>query len=54
MLVDFEVTNFLSFRESSVLSLEKGKYLKKHAKSHVFEKQNISLLKNINIFGDNG
>ncbi|MDK6972333.1 AAA family ATPase [Streptococcus constellatus] len=54
MLVDFEVTNFLSFRESSVLSLEKGKYLKKHAKSHVFEKQNIFLLKNINIFGANG
>lgn len=53
MLVDFEVTNFLSFQDNVVLSLEKGKYLKKY-KSHVFEKQDISLLKNVNIFGANG
>lgn len=54
MLVDFEVTNFLSFQNSTVLSLEKGKYLKKHAKSHILDKENLSLLKNINIFGSNG
>lgn len=54
MLVEFEVANFLSIQESSVLSLEKGRYLKKYTKSHVFNKQNISLLKNVNIFGANG
>ena len=54
MLVDFEVTNFLSFQNSSILSLEKGKYLKKYAKSHVLENQDFSLLKNVNIFGANG
>lgn len=54
MLVDFEVTNFLSFQSSSILSLEKGRYLKKHAKSHVLENQDFSLLKNVNIFGANG
>ncbi|RSJ60345.1 AAA family ATPase [Streptococcus gordonii] len=54
MLVDFEVKNFLSFQNSSVFSLEKGKYLKKHAKSHILNKQNLSLLKNVNIFGANG
>ena len=54
MLVDFEVTNFLSFQNSSILSLEKGKYLKKYAKSHVLENQVFSLLKNVNIFGANG
>lgn len=54
MLVDFEVTNFLSFQNSSVLSLEKGRYLKKHSKTHILEKQDFSLLKNVNIFGANG
>ena len=47
MLVDFEVTNFLSFQNSSILSLEKGRYLKKHAKSHVLENQDFSLLKKL-------
>lgn len=54
MLVDFEVKNFLSFLDSSILSLEKGRYLKKYAKSHVLENQDFSLLKNVNIFGANG
>ncbi|WP_455460671.1 AAA family ATPase [Streptococcus salivarius] len=54
MLIDFEVTNFISFQNKSILSLEKGKYLKKHAKSHILNKQNFSLLKNVNIFGANG
>ena len=54
MLVDFEVTNFLSFQNRSILSLEKGRYLKKHAKSHILEKKDFSLLKNVNIFGANG
>lgn len=54
MLVDFEVKNFLSFQNSSVLSLEKGKYLKKHSKTHTLNKLGFSLLKNVNIFGANG
>ena len=54
MLVDFEITNFLSFQNNTVLSLEKGKYLKRHAKSHIINKENLSLLKNVNIFGSNG
>lgn len=54
MLVDFEITNFLSFQNNTVLSLEKGKYLKRHAKSHILNKENLSLLKNVNIFGSNG
>ena len=45
MLVDFEITNFLSFQNNTVLSLEKGKYLKRHAKSHIINKENLSLLK---------
>jgi len=43
MLVDFEITNFLSFQNNTVLSLEKGKYLKRHAKSHIINKENLSL-----------
>ena len=54
MLVDFEVKNFLFFQNSSVLSLEKGKYLKKHSKTHTLNKLGFSLLKNVNIFGANG
>ena len=53
MLVDFEITNFLSFQNNTVLSLEKGKYLKRHAKSHILNKESLSLLKNVNIFGSN-
>lgn len=54
MLVDFEVKNFLSFQNSTVLSLEKGKYLKKYSESHTLNRENLSLLKNVNIFGSNG
>lgn len=54
MLIEFEVENFLSFNNRAVLSLEKGKYLKKHSNSHVFTKSGIALLKNVNVFGPNG
>lgn len=54
MLIDFEVENFLSFKNQTILSMEVGKRLRKFSDTHSFSKGNISLLKNINIFGANG
>lgn len=54
MLVDFEVKNFLSFKNSTLLSMERGKYLKKYSGTNTFDTPSFSLLKNIIIFGGNG
>ncbi|SFQ58914.1 AAA family ATPase [Streptococcus equinus] len=54
MFIEFQVENFLSISELSVLSMETGKYLRKYSNTHVLKKSNTSLLKNINIFGANG
>ncbi len=54
MLIDFEVENFLSFKNKTTLSLEKGERLRKFNSTHVFDKEGYSLLKNITIFGPNG
>ena len=54
MLIDFELKNFLSFKDSTILSMETGSRLTKYSKESTFSKSNVSLLKNINIFGGNG
>lgn len=54
MLIDFELKNFLSFKDSTILSMETGSRLTKYSKESTFSKSKVSLLKNINIFGGNG
>lgn len=54
MLIDFELKNFLSFKDSTILSMETGRRLTKYSKENTFSKSKVSLLKNINIFGANG
>ncbi|EER69055.1 AAA family ATPase [Gemella haemolysans] len=54
MLIDFELKNFLSFKDSTILSMETGGRLTKYSKESTFSKSKVSLLKNINIFGGNG
>lgn len=54
MLIDFELKNFLSFKDSTILSMETGRRLTKYSKESTFSKSKVSLLKNINIFGGNG
>lgn len=54
MLIDFELKNFLSFKDSTILSMETGTRLTKYSKESTFSKSKVSLLKNINIFGGNG
>lgn len=53
MLIDFEVENFLSFKNTTILSMETGQRLKKF-KENTFQKNEFSLLKNSIVFGANG
>ena len=58
MLINFETENFYSFYDSSILSMEKGKRLRKfpeniHKINKTKNKQNIDLLKTAMIFGPN-
>ena len=58
MLINFETENFYSFYDSSILSMEKGKRLRKfpeniHKINKTKNKQNIDLLKTAIIFGPN-
>lgn len=54
MLIEFTVRNFLSFKNSTTLSMERGERLRKFKKTNTFEKNGYSLLKNIIAFGANG
>lgn len=54
MLIDFKLKNFLSFKDLTILSMETGSRLTKYSKESTFSRSNVSLLKNINIFGGNG
>ena len=53
MLIEFSVSNFLSFKEHATLSMETGRALKKHRKN-TFDKNGTKLLKNALLFGANG
>ena len=53
MLIDFEVENFLSFKNNTILSMETGQRLKKF-KDNTFTKNKFSLLKSSIVFGANG
>ena len=50
MLIDFEVENFLSFKNNTILSMETGQRLKKF-KDNTFTKNKFSLLKSSIVFG---
>lgn len=54
MLVEFKVTNFLSFNEETVFSLKKGRATKKLDHLYNNEEQNLSVLKFATIYGQNG
>lgn len=54
MLINFEVENFKSYKETVVFSMERGAYLRKHSKTHVLTvTKNVDLLKSAFIFGPN-
>lgn len=53
MLIEFEFENFLSYKDKTLFSLEKGARLRKYSNSHVIKKNGTELLKNVNIFGAN-
>lgn len=54
MLLDFKLKNFTSFRDEAILSAETGAMLRKYKDSNTFPSKNVSLLKNLLIFGANG
>ncbi len=53
MLIEFEFENFLSYKDKTLFSLEKGARLTKYSNSHTIKKNGVELLKNVNIFGAN-
>lgn len=53
MLIEFEFENFLSYKDKTLFSLERGTRLKKYNDSHIIKKNEFELLKNVNIFGAN-
>ncbi|GFH39970.1 AAA family ATPase [Lactococcus insecticola] len=52
MLIDFQVTNFRSFKSENSFSMEKGKYLRKY-KNNILKLDKIELLKTALLFGGN-
>lgn len=52
MLIDFQTTNFRSFKNSNDFSMEKGKYIRKY-KNNVLEFGKLKLLKSALLFGGN-
>lgn len=54
MLIDFTVSNYRSFKESSTISFEPGERLRKYKDTNLIEKQGEQLLKNVIVFGPNG
>lgn len=54
MLINFEVENFKSYKETVSFSMERGAYLRKYSKTHVLTvAKGIDLLKSAFIFGPN-
>lgn len=54
MLINFEVKNFKSYKETVSFSMERGAYLRKYSKTHVLPvAKNVELLKSAFIFGPN-
>lgn len=54
MLIEFGLKNYTSFKEKALFSAETGERLRKYKYTNTFENDDISLLKNILIFGANG
>ncbi|MGZ9850990.1 AAA family ATPase [Limosilactobacillus ingluviei] len=54
MLIEFRMTNYASFRQSTVFSAEPGAYLRKYKETNVFNEESLPVLKNLLIFGPNG
>lgn len=54
MLIEFGLKNYTSFKEKTLFSAETGERLRKYKYINTFENDDISLLKNILIFGANG
>ncbi len=54
MLIEFNIENFLSFKDLTTLSMVGAKSFKEHQESHISERyKNISLLKSAIIYGNN-
>lgn len=54
MLLDFKFKNFTSFRDEAMLSAETGERLSKYKETNTFYGKDVSLLKNLLVFGANG
>lgn len=54
MFLDFRFKNFTSFRDEAILSAETGARLTKYKETNTFPGDDVSLLKNLLIFGANG
>lgn len=54
MLIEFGLENYASFKNQAIFSAETGERLRKYKGSNTFESDDVSLLKNILIFGANG
>lgn len=53
MLINFEVSNYRSFRDNTEFSMETGKYLKSFKDSHVISSKHRNVLKSAVVFGGN-
>ena len=54
MLIEFNIENFLSFKDLTTLSMVAAKSFKEHQDSHVIETDgNLNLLKSVVIYGNN-
>lgn len=53
MLIEFEVANFRSFKESQIFSLETGARLRKHRQTNTFSINETELVKSAILFGAN-
>lgn len=53
MLIEFNVENFLSFKDLTCFSLVAGKSFKEHRESHIIETEKLTLLKSAAIYGNN-
>ena len=54
VLIEFGLKNYTSFKEKTLFSAETGERLRKYKYINTFENDDVSLLKNILIFGANG
>jgi len=53
MLIDFEVKNFRSFKNSTLFTLETGARLRKYNETHSLKANDVQLLKSAVVFGAN-